>query len=190
MVMIYYDIHLQKPSFMLDQMEEQYQLEGDQSIGFKGFILTWFDIISAMDRTRLAEEVKRIIDDSGVEDVSVEEKVEGVALTLNKIHFVPDQALVLPEEQPRLEVLAETLKKIEQRSFLVVGHTARIGSEESQYELSVERARAIVDYLVSQGIEAKRFLYEGKGGTEPVAPNDTEENMVKNRRVEIIILED
>ncbi len=56
--------------------------------------------------------------------------------------------------------------------------------------LSVKRAKTIVDYLVSQGISPKRFMYEGKGGTEPVAPNDTEENMAKNRRVEIIVLED
>ena len=71
-----------------------------------------------------------------------------------------------------------------------MGHTARIGTEESQFTLSVERAKTIVDYLTSQGMEAERFLYEGRGGTEPVAPNDIEKNMAKNRRVEIIILED
>jgi flagellar motor protein MotB len=47
-----------------------------------------------------------------------------------------------------------------------------------------------VDFLVSRGIRAARFLYEGRGGTEPVAPSDTEENMAKNRRVEVLILED
>lgn len=189
-VTIYYDPGLEKPSFMSDQMEENYQLEDNQSIGFKGFILTWFDNIAVMNRTRLAEEVRRTLDESEVEDVTVEEKGGGVALTLNKIHFVPDQAVVLPDERPRLNALADTLKKIEERSFLVVGHTARVGTEESQYELSVQRAKAIIDYLVSQGLKAERFIYEGKGGTDPVAPNDTEENRAKNRRVEIIILED
>ncbi len=77
-----------------------------------------------------------------------------------------------------------------ERSFLVVGHTAKIGTEESQLSLSVERAKTIVDYLTGQGIEAERFIYEGRGGTKPVAANDTEENRAKNRRVEIIILED
>ncbi len=48
----------------------------------------------------------------------------------------------------------------------------------------------IVDYLTGHGIEAERFIYKGRGGTEPVAANDTEENRSKNRRVEIIILED
>ncbi len=72
----------------------------------------------------------------------------------------------------------------------MIGHTAAIGTPESQVDLSVQRARAIVDFLISRGIDAGRFLYEGKGGTQPVAPNDTEENMARNRRVEIVILED
>ncbi|MBW8003245.1 MAG: OmpA family protein [Planctomycetes bacterium] len=189
-VTIYYDPLLKKPSFMSDQMEEDYQMADDQSVSFKGFILTWFDSIAAMDRTRIAEGVKQTLKESGVEDVTVEEKSEGVALTLNKIHFIAEQAVVLPEEKSRLKALAGTLEKIAGRSFLVVGHTARVGTEESQYELSMQRAKAIVDYLVSQGLEAERFIYEGRGGTQPVAPNDTEENLAKNRRVEIIILED
>lgn len=81
-----------------------------KSVGFKGFILTWFDAISLMDRTRLAQEVKQTLDELGVEDVEVEKKGEGVALTINKKHFIADQAVVLPEERPRLKALAETLK--------------------------------------------------------------------------------
>lgn len=189
-VTIYYDPTRRKPAFMSDQMEEQYQMAGDRSVAFKGFILTWFDLIAPLNRARVAQEVRKELDRAGVQDVQVEEKAEGVALTLNKIHFVADQAVVLPEERPRLQALADALKKIQSRSFLVVGHTARVGSEESQYTLSVERAKVIVDYLVQAGLDPDRFLYEGRGGTQPVAPNDTEENMAKNRRVEIVILED
>jgi OOP family OmpA-OmpF porin len=189
-VTIYYDSILRRPFFMRDQMHEEYELEDERGVAFKGFVLTWFDDVVKMDRPRLAEDLRRELEASGVEDVDVAESTEGVALTLNRIHFVADQAVVLPEEGPRLEALAQTLKKIEKRSFLVVGHTARVGSEESQYSLSVERAKTIVDYLVSRGIAAERFFYEGRGGNEPVAPNDTEENMARNRRVEIVILED
>ncbi|KKL56055.1 hypothetical protein LCGC14_2249240 [marine sediment metagenome] len=45
-----------------------------KSVGFKGFILTWFDAISLMDMTRLAREVKEVLDESGVGDVDIEEK--------------------------------------------------------------------------------------------------------------------
>ncbi len=57
-------------------------------------------------------------------------------------------------------------------------------------ERAYRAVRQVHDYLTGQGIEAERFIYEGRGGNEPVAANDTEENRAKNRRVEIIILED
>ena len=193
-VTLYYDSSGEKMSFMSDRMEENYELcdacGKSSSVAFKGFILTWFTGIAVMNRSKLAEDITKTIKERKIKNVTVEERKEGVALTLNKIHFIADRAVVLPEEKPRLKALAETLKSIRGRSFLVVGHTARIGTEKSQYELSVKRAKKIVDYLVSQGIKPERLLYEGRGGTEPVAPNDTEQNMAKNRRVEIIILED
>ncbi|MCD6122620.1 MAG: OmpA family protein [Spirochaetales bacterium] len=193
-VTLYYDSSGEKMSFMSDKMEENYKLcgscEKNASVAFKGFILTWFDSIAVMNRTKLAEDIAKTVKEKNIKNVRVETRKEGVALTLNKIHFIANKAVILPEEKPRLKVLAEALKSIKGRSFLVVGHTARIGTEESQYKLSVERAKKIVDYLISRGIKPERLLYEGRGGTEPVAPNDTEENMAKNRRVEIIILED
>jgi len=193
-VTLYYDSSGKKMSFMSDRMEENYKLCStcgeSASVTFKGFILTWFNSIAVMNRTELAEDIIKTIKEKKIKNVTVEKRKEGVALTLNKIHFIADRAVVLPEEKPRLKALAETLKSIKGRSFLVVGHTARIGTEKSQYELSVKRAKRIVDYLVSQGIKPERLLYEGRGGKEPVAPNNTETNMAKNRRVEIIILED
>ena len=111
-------------------------------------------------------------------------------LEINDIRFVADQAVVLPEEKPRLEAVARALKKIEGRTFRVIGHTARAGTEAGQKALSVERAKAVVDFLVASGLDAGRFVYEGRGASEPVATNDTPEGMALNRRVEIIILED
>ncbi len=177
-------------SFMRDQVEETYVMRDGTTVTYKGFILTWFNAVTPMDRGGLADAVAGDLYKSGASDITVEQTPEGVSVTLNSIRFVADQAAVLPEEKPRLEALADALKKIPGRSFRVVGHTARVGSEESQYELSVARAKAVVDFLVSRGMAAERFLYEGKGGTQPLAPNDTEENRAKNRRVEVIILED
>jgi outer membrane protein OmpA-like peptidoglycan-associated protein len=177
-------------SFMRDQVEETYVMTDGKSVTYRGFILTWFNASAPVNRNELADSLSRRLEESGVPDIEVVQKPEGVSISLNKIHFIAEQAVVLPEEKPRLEALAAALKQIPGRSFRVIGHTARIGTEKSQYELSVSRAKAIVDFLVSRGLAAERFLYEGKGGTEPVAPNDTEENMAKNRRVEIVVLED
>ncbi|MBN1698404.1 MAG: OmpA family protein [Spirochaetales bacterium] len=194
-VSIYFDTESNKPVFMRDAIIENlggevYTFTDGKEIAFKGVILTWFDMIEIMDKEQVVDDIEVVLKEDDIEDVNIDETDEGVKLTLNNIHFVPDQAVILPEEKKRLEALAGTLKKIKDRSFLVIGHTALWGTEKEQYDLSVKRAKAIVDYMVSKGIEAKRFLYEGRGAREPVAPNDTEENMRKNRRVEIVILED
>jgi outer membrane protein OmpA-like peptidoglycan-associated protein len=71
----------------------------------------------------------------------------------------------------------------------VVGHTAAAGTTESQDKLSVDRAMAIVEKLKGAGIPAQRLLYEGRGGRDPVATNETERGRAQNRRVEILILD-
>ena len=122
------------------------------------------------------------------EPIEVERTTEGIKLNLPRIHFVPDQATILPREKDRLDKLAEMLKKVPDASFMVKGHTADVGTKESQYELSVERARTIIEEMVARGLEPSRFVYQGLGGDQPVAPNDTEEGRARNRRVEVIIL--
>jgi outer membrane protein OmpA-like peptidoglycan-associated protein len=177
-------------SFMQDQVDEAYAFADGTSVRLKGFILTWFSATTPLNRAETADTIARKLKESGMKDVVIEQKKEGVSVSLNNIHFVAEQAAFLPDELPRLESLAGALKLIAGRSFRVIGHTAAVGTQESQYDLSVKRARAVVDFLSAHGISARRFLFEGRGGTEPVAPNDTEEDMAKNRRVEIFVLED
>jgi flagellar motor protein MotB len=56
-------------------------------------------------------------------------------------------------------------------------------------ELSKKRAQAVADFLVKKGyLKASKIVVDGKGGSEPIASNDTEEGKAKNRRVEITIL--
>lgn len=187
---ITFDIDVGRPVFINERVEEQFRYDGGTTIGFKGFVLTWFSDIVRLDRTEVVKQVADDLKEQGVEEVEVAAAEEGVQLRVNNIHFVPDQAIVLPDEKPRLQKLAEALKKIDNRTFKVIGHTADVGTAESQCTLSVERAKVIIDYLVASGLDAGRFIYEGRGGTDPIAPNDTEENRAKNRRVEIILLED
>ncbi|MDC7218536.1 MAG: OmpA family protein [Spirochaetales bacterium] len=124
------------------------------------------------------------------EDVTVYEKEEGIALSLNNLHFVPDQAVILSQDYPLLDKIASMLKQVPDRTLLVKGHTADIGTMESQMVLSQERAKVVVDELVKRGLEADRFVYIGLGGSEPIGDNRVEEGRKLNRRVEIIIMED
>jgi outer membrane protein OmpA-like peptidoglycan-associated protein len=175
---------------MRDQVDETYAFVDGTSVQLKGFVLTWFTATTPLNRQETADTITKKLEESGTKDVVVEQKKEGLSVSLHNIHFVAEQAAFLPDELPRLEALAGALKLVAGRSFRVIGHTADVGTRESQRDLSVKRAKAVVDFLAAHGIGAERFLYEGRGGTEPVAPSDTEENMAKNRRVEIFILED
>ncbi|MDR1029601.1 MAG: OmpA family protein [Treponema sp.] len=114
---------------------------------------------------------------------------EGVRLTVKDIRFVPDSSEFLAAEKPRLDLIAQALLQIPERSFLVEGHTAAAGSTDGDLELSIERAKRMVDELVSRGISPDRFIYKGWGSSKPLEDNATEQGRSRNRRVEITILE-
>ncbi len=126
------------------------------------------------------------IADSGIDMAAVP---EGVKLTVKDIRFQPDSDEMLPAERPRLDMIARVLKETPDRMFLVEGHTAAIGRPTGEMELSVQRARRMVDELTSRGIPAERFIYKGWGGTKPIGDNSNDEGRRLNRRVEITILE-
>ncbi|MDA3955676.1 OmpA family protein [Oceanispirochaeta sp.] len=186
---------------MKDIMEEDYQYQDGSSLREKGFLLTFYKGIELLDRPGLTMNVQNSLKDSlnesfkergeSLDDqVTVETRDEGLALNLKNLHFEPDQALLLPEDKPLLDTIAEILITIPERTFFVKGHTADIGTMESQILLSQDRARMIVRELSARGIDADRFLFSGMGGLEPLGDNSTEEGRKLNRRVEIIILED
>jgi len=70
----------------------------------------------------------------------------------------------------------------------VVGHTDSTGSAALNERLSLRRADAVKQYLVSKGIEPNRIYTEGKGARQPVADNKTAEGRQKNRRVDVEVV--
>ena len=190
-------IYIQDPSagpfFIQDNIDELYSFR-DTEFSQKGFSHTWYKTVSVMDRKSLSEDIAgRIAENKNrdiAENITLEERSEGISLTLKNIRFFPDQAVILPGEEVKIDFISELLREIPERSFLITGHTVDIGSEESQLELSVKRAQVIAEMLTAKGISGDRLIFMGKGGSEPVASNETEEGRSLNRRVEIIILED
>jgi OmpA-OmpF porin, OOP family len=177
-------------AFMRDTVDELYAYADGSQVQRSGFILTWYEDFAALDRGGIREELERVVSEEKLEEVSVEDRDEGLAVNIRNLRFYPDSPELLPGESTRISAIASVLKRIDERTFLVVGHTADVGSGESQIALSIERAKTVVDLLTGEGIEAGRFLYRGVGGTQPIAPNDTEAGRALNRRVEILILED
>lgn len=126
---------------------------------------------------------------SGAAGIEVAPVPEGVRLTVRDLRFTADSDRLLPEERRRLDLLAQALRGVGERTILVEGHTAAVGRPAGELELSIARAKRIVEELSARGIPADRFLYKGWGGAKPAADNATEEGRARNRRVEITILE-
>jgi outer membrane protein OmpA-like peptidoglycan-associated protein len=72
-------------------------------------------------------------------------------------------------------------------SIKVIGHTDSVGSDEYNQALSERRASSVAAYLLSQGIAPSKLTSEGKGESQPLADNETDEGRAKNRRVELHI---
>jgi len=70
----------------------------------------------------------------------------------------------------------------------ISGHTDIDGNDEYNLQLSTRRARAVVEYLISEGISSHRTLYNGYGRSRPIAENNTAQGKQLNRRVEFLIL--
>ena len=70
----------------------------------------------------------------------------------------------------------------------VEGHTASVGKPTGEMELSLQRAKAIMDALQQRGVDTTDFTYKGFGGTVPIGDNSTDEGRAMNRRVEIMVI--
>jgi outer membrane protein OmpA-like peptidoglycan-associated protein len=110
-----------------------------------------------------------------------------VVVVLEDLFFAVDRSEILPESEPTLEDLSQFLSQNPSIHIHIVGHTDITGTLAHNMTLSNNRAKAVYDSLVSKGIDASRLTFEGRGPTDPIATNDTEEGRAKNRRVEFVI---
>jgi outer membrane protein OmpA-like peptidoglycan-associated protein len=108
--------------------------------------------------------------------------------TLKNVNFDIGKASLRPSSNKSLNELVEVMKLKKSLVIEIGGHTDNTGNSEKNLRLSEERAKAVRDYLIKHGIDAKRVIAKGYGDTKPIASNDTEEGRKRNRRTEIVIL--
>ena len=113
---------------------------------------------------------------------------EGIAVTFSSGILYPfNSTEILPAGKQNLQELANSLEKYPNSDVLIVGHTDSVGTDAYNLDLSQRRALAASAYLQSLGVPASRLKTAGKGESEPIQPNDTDEGRARNRRVEIAI---
>ena len=103
------------------------------------------------------------------------------------IAFDSGQAVIKPNFRTSLDNFAQSLQQNPSSTVTIIGHTDSTGSPSVNEPLSLQRADATRDYLVSRGVASNRFSIDGRGSREPVASNDTEAGRARNRRVEIFL---
>lgn len=102
---------------------------------------------------------------------------------LSEVLFEVDKATILPNSKIALRKIVDYFKSRDAEQAIIIGHTSSEGGIQHNQELSEERAKAIYDHLKKSGVNMAGISYIGKGSSEPLFPNDIEENRIKNRRV-------
>ena len=143
---------------------------------------------SVNDKENL-KKLQKKVEKYKLDNISVKQSDKGLTISLDSIQFEPDSNVLLPSEKKKLEKIGEILQEFS-NDLLITGHCAKRGTVGAQQKLSEERADAVAEFLVEKGIRDQYHVFtQGKGATEPVASNDTEAGRVKNRRVEITIMD-
>jgi OmpA-OmpF porin, OOP family len=108
---------------------------------------------------------------------------------LQQVRFATGKSTILPESFNLLQQVVDAIIKNNVKRVKVEGHTDNRGAKPANQTLSEDRARAVKEYLVAQGIDKERLESVGYGDSKPIAPNLTARGRELNRRVEFIVLE-
>ena len=168
-----------------DNVNEEFVYKDGNKIAYKGTISLFIDYPGSVDEDVILPAINRLITDS---DVEYEKTDLGYMIIIRDLQFVANSAELLPDEKNRLNQIANLLKKVPKNQILIEGHTARVGDESDEMQLSLDRAHTIVNEMGKRGVNTENLITKGSGGSKPVADNDTPEGRARNRRVEITIL--
>jgi chemotaxis protein MotB len=133
----------------------------------------------------------KALTDAGKLQVEIRENRMIVRLG-DKILFDPGKTDLKPEGKDALTQVTAVLKSLPNRNFQVAGHTDNVPIKSkrfrSNWDLSTARAVEVTNFMIAAGMEPKRLSAAGYADQSPVAPNDSSDNMAKNRRIEITLV--
>lgn len=137
--------------------------------------------------------VARLRDAIGAGTLAVEVRKGKMLVKLgDAILFDPGQATLKADGQRALRQVAQALKEIPERDFLVAGHTDNRPIKNSPYasnwELSTARAVTVVRFLQSEGVDPRHLAAAGYSEFDALAENETPETRAQNRRIEVVVM--
>ncbi len=112
------------------------------------------------------------------------------ALSLQVINFELDKAFIPDVNKPFLDRAAQIITEVPDMELMIIGHTDNLASDAYNMELSRDRAEAVKEYLVSQGVDASKLTTKGMGESDPIADNSTEQGRFRNRRIEFTVYDE
>ncbi len=143
--------------------------------------------VGAVIGNKMDKQAKKMQEDLG-ETATVERVGEGIKLTFDsQLLFDFGKSNLKESNKSDLKKFAATLKEYPDTELLIVGHTDNVGSNSFNQTLSKKRAAAVSNHLAVLGVGKSRLATQGKGETQPIVSNDTEDSRSQNRRVEIAI---
>lgn len=112
----------------------------------------------------------------------------GSTIELKNMFFEFDSDRIITASHPEIEGISKLLHRNKNLKIAIIGHTDNQGTEYYNNSLSLKRSNRIKEELIKKGISSSRIQTQGKGESEPLVPNNSEENKAKNRRTELKII--
>ncbi|TVR71976.1 MAG: OmpA family protein [Marinilabiliales bacterium] len=185
-----YDVRMlvngrESPAFKYDHENAGYELSLPAGFNYDLIpqLVNFYNRLEAVDLTA-AEPMTVIKRNFYVTPLEVGQSIE-----IENIYFETGSSVLMPESFRSLNALIEFLKEYPNVTVEIGGHTDNVGSAELNLALSEGRAFAVAEYVISQGIDARRVVSKGYGFSRPVASNQTAEGRERNRRVDFTILD-
>jgi len=124
-----------------------------------------------------------------LENLQLRETESGVVVTLGDVLFASGQAQLVEGGRSSLEEVVDLLQTEPAKKIRVEGHTDSRGDAEANLQLSEQRAQAVREALISLGVAGDRITASGMGEDFPISSNEDEAGRARNRRVDVILLD-
>jgi outer membrane protein OmpA-like peptidoglycan-associated protein len=126
--------------------------------------------------------------DIKLQPIPKKETIEPTApIILQNIFFNTGSADLLPESSQEIALISNMMSENKNISIQIIGHTDDVGHDADNQLLSEQRAKAVATAIIAKGISPDRIQSIGKGETQPIAENTSDEGRRKNRRTEMLV---